>query len=70
MPLSQKMTKCKRDQSHQDSRVKISKNDIKQDKYTMDPGRQIHLNNIKKSWSKIIFEQQNQKNFPEKNVFL
>ena len=42
------MTKCKRDKSHQDSRVKISKNDIKQDKYTMDPGRQIYLSNNKK----------------------
>ena len=32
----------------------------------MDPGRQIHLsNNNKKFWPKNIFEQQNQKNFPE-----
>ena len=32
----------------------------------MDPGRQIHLsNNNKKFRPKNIFEQQNQKNFPE-----
>ena len=38
----------------------------KQDMYTMDPGRQIHLsNNNKNFWSKMIFEQ-NQKHFPEK----
>ena len=37
----------------------------KQDKYTMDPGRQIYLSNNKK----MIFEQQNQKKFPEKFFF-
>ena len=36
----------------------------------MDPGPQIYLsNNNKKFWSKIIFEQQKQKNISEKNFF-
>ena len=34
----------------------------KQDKYTMDPRRQIYLNNNnKKFWSKLIFEQNKKK---------
>ena len=36
----------------------------------MDPGPQIYLsNNNKKYWSKIVFEQQKQKNISEKNFF-
>ena len=35
----------------------------------MDPGSQIYLsNNNNKFWSKMIFEQQNQKKFPEKKI--
>ena len=36
----------------------------------MDPGPQIYLsNNNKQFWSKIIFEQQKQKNISEKKLF-
>ena len=38
---------------------------FKQDKFTMDPGRQIYLSNNKNIWSKMIFEQQNQKKISE-----
>ena len=36
----------------------------------MDPGRQIYLSNNKQHfWSKMIFEQQNQKKISEKKIF-
>ena len=36
----------------------------------MDPGRKIYLSNIKKNWGqKLLFEQQNQNNFPEREIF-
>ena len=44
---------------------------MKQGKYTLDLGHQIYLsNNSNKKWSKMIFEQQNQKKFQKKNKFL
>ena len=45
---------------------KAIENTIKQDKCTMDLGRQIYLSK-RYFWSKMIFEQQNQKNFLKKN---